>query len=89
MIFRVVVVGRLHRDFCAFLRGGEGEGRVGRAVNRLAIGKPLVFDACCWYAVIVGYGRFQLTADFRFTADAHFACVIGLWLWIGRRVGVG
>ena len=80
VVFRVVVVGRLHRNFRALLCGGEGEGAVGGAVNRLTVGKPLVFDACCWYAVIVGYGRFQLTADFSVAADAHFACVIGLRL---------
>ena len=89
VVFGVVVVGRLHRNFRALLCGGEGEGAVGGAVNRLAVGIPLVFDACCWHAVFVGYGCFQFAADFSVAADAHFARVVGLRLRIGRRVRVG
>ena len=85
----VVVVCRLHRDFCALLRGGKGEGAVGGAADGFAVGKPLVFDASRRHAVIIGYGRFQLAADFRLAADAHFARVIGLRLGVRRRIRVG
>ena len=40
----VVVVGRLHRDFRALLRGGKSERLRGRARNGLAIGEPLIAD---------------------------------------------
>ena len=89
MVLGVVVVGRLHRDFRAFLCGGEGEGLPGRAINRLAVGKPLVFDAARWHAVGVINGRFQFVADFGVARNADFACVVGLRLRIGRRVRVG
>ena len=38
----VVVVGRLHRDFRALLRGGEGKRLRGRARDGLAVGEPLI-----------------------------------------------
>ena len=86
MVLGVVVVSRLYRDFRAFLCGGEGEGAVGRAVDGFSVGKPLVFDARRRHAIFVGYGRFQLAADFRLAADAHFARMIGLRLRIGLRI---
>ena len=83
MVFGVVIVSRLYRNLRALLRGGEGKGAVGRAADGFAVGKPLVFDASRRHAVIIGYGRFQLAADFRLAADAHFARVVGLRLRSG------
>ena len=85
VVFGVVIVGRLHRDFRAFLRGGQGEGAVGRAANRLAVGKPLVFDAARRYAVVVCYGRFQFAAHFGVASNDDFAFVVGCW-WRGNGV---
>ena len=78
MMLGVVVVSRLYRDFRAFLCGGEGEGLPGRAANRLAVGKPLVFDARRRHTIFVGDNRFQFATDFGVACNADFARVIGL-----------
>ena len=87
VVFGVVVVGRLHRNLRAFLRGGQGEGAVGRAANRLAVGKPLVFDAGRRYAVVVCYGRFQFATHFGFASNGDFAFVVAR-LRVGVRIGI-
>ena len=74
-----VLVFRLHGDGFAFLRVGKSQGAFGRAVNLLAIGKPLVFDFAGVEVIGVcdfgGEGR----TDFRLAVNFDFAFLVRLY----------
>ena len=85
MVVGLVVVGRLHRDFRAFLCRGQGEGAARCSVYRLTVGEPLVFDFA--RVEVVGVCDFggQSFAYLCLAANFDFAFVIAR-LWIGVRI---
>ena len=84
----VIFVGSAHGDFVSRVVAGEGIGVACLVGNRLAVTQPLVLHVS-GYAVVIANGGGQGLSDFRFTADADFARVVGLRLWVWIRLWVG
>ena len=84
----VVFVGRAHGDFVPGIVAGELVGCARLSANRLAVTQPLVLHVAR-YAVVIANGSGQGLPNFRFAADADFARVVGLRLWVWIRLWVG
>ena len=87
---RALVVGvfDVHADFVSGVCGGELVACPGRAADGLAVALPLVGDLRAVHAVAVADGRGERAAHFGVAGKSDCAFVVGLRLWVRRRLRI-
>ena len=84
----VVFVAGFDADVVSRVGAGELVGCSCLSANRLAVAQPLVLHVI-GDAVVIANGSGQRLSDFGLAADADFARVVGLRLWVWIRLWVG